>query len=674
MLRFVEEITLLAHNEQTGEIGGGLSSHTFHIVLAGAVLMDLALENRIDTDPESLVLIDSTPTGDALLDATLMKVADSEEYRDTAFWIEEVAKDGDKIMDSALSRLQKYGILESDSTSDGMFVLSNQVSRARRYPTTDGQAVEEVHLRMMRTLFTDDIPSPHDIVLICLADSCGLLPKVVSTQELVEAQDRLDQIRKMDLIGRVVSSAIATLDVEAVPHVALRPWTELPSPPRLPIIGHLIGLAWDRRTYFVTQYHALGPIFRIRVLGSDLIVLAGPEANRFVSKGNRYFRTHEMWTSFNSFLGASRSMASTDGPEHLKMRRDHSEIYSRKAIEGRTSEVLGIIERQISEWRAGASLPGFRTFQRIFAGQIGFLATGLFAQEYIDDIVDFSNLVVSTHLSRHVPKVALSLPRFRRARKRVDELMGKVLDPHGREGRTNDLVDKLNELNATQPHYISEADAKLSLLVPFIAGLDTAAAANAFLLYGAARDRELLSRMTEEADFLFRNGPPAPDELRSLDVTRRALMETLRLYPLSEAIFRKAANSFQFNGYWIPAGVNVLVSYSLTHTMEEYWSNPLEFDIDRFGKERAEHVQEKGIYEPFGLGAHSCLGRSLAEDLIVFNTATILHHVEPVLDPPSYNMRVRRFPGLHPHPSFKFRVARDRGNDLKGCTLSSADS
>jgi cytochrome P450 len=665
MLRFVEEIILLAHDENTGEIGNGLSPRTFHIVLSGAVLMDLALENRIDTDPDSLMLIDSTPTGDALLDPTLAKVAASPERRDTAFWVGETAKDGDEIMESALARLHNYGILEPDTSANGIFALSNRVSRSRRYPTVDGEAVEEVRLRVMRALFTNDIPSPHDIALICLANACGLLSTVLSKEELYEVQDRLDLIRKMDLIARVVGGAVEALetDVTPSPPLAPRPWTELPCPRRLPMIGNLVGLMRDRRAYFLSQYRALGPIFRVRALGADLIVMAGPEANRFVSKGNRYFRTHEMWTSFNAYLGASRSLASIDGPEHLQMRRDHSGIYSRKVVEGRIPEVVGIIEREISQWRPGVSIPVFRAFQRIFAGQIGYLATGVFAPDYIDDIVDFSNIAVATHLSRHVPKLALKLPRFRRAHKRVDELIGNILDLRGpgrRVDRPPDLVDKLFELNEAQPHYISEADAKLSVLAPFIAGLDTAAAASAFMLFEALKEPDLLGTMTDEADFLFRDGAPATRDLLNLDVIRRAMKETMRLYPLSVVIFRKVANSFEFNRYSIPAGANVLISYSLPHSMEEHWSNPSQFDVDRFVKERAEHAQEKGIYEPFGLGAHACLGRSLAETLIVINIAAILHHVEPVLDPPGYRMKVRQLPGLHPRSSFRFRVAKKR--------------
>ena len=51
MLRFAEEILVLVLDEGRGELAAGLPPRSLDLALAGAVLMDLALENRIDTDP-----------------------------------------------------------------------------------------------------------------------------------------------------------------------------------------------------------------------------------------------------------------------------------------------------------------------------------------------------------------------------------------------------------------------------------------------------------------------------------------------------------------------------------------------------------------------------------------------------------------------------------------------
>ena len=85
MLRFAEEIILLMLHDDDGKFAH-VPSWSMDRALAGAVLMDLALENRIDTDPENLILIDATPVGDSLLDPTLAEIAAGDQ-RDARYWV-----------------------------------------------------------------------------------------------------------------------------------------------------------------------------------------------------------------------------------------------------------------------------------------------------------------------------------------------------------------------------------------------------------------------------------------------------------------------------------------------------------------------------------------------------------------------------------------------------------
>ena len=74
MLRFVEEIILLLLRDEDGRFVR-IPSWSFDYAIAGGVLMDLAMEDRIDTDLETLILVDDTPLGDNLLDPTLADIA-----------------------------------------------------------------------------------------------------------------------------------------------------------------------------------------------------------------------------------------------------------------------------------------------------------------------------------------------------------------------------------------------------------------------------------------------------------------------------------------------------------------------------------------------------------------------------------------------------------------------
>lgn len=205
MLRFAEEIILLLLNDGDGRFAR-VPKWSLDYALAGGVLMDLALENRIDTDIESLILIDDSPTQDSLLDPTLADIA-AGKSRTISYWLEHVADRADGIRDEALGRLINAGILEVE---DDRFMW---VFRSRRYPSTDGTAEREVKLRIMAVLFSDEIPTPHDVVIICLADACGIFKGLLSRRELDNVAPRIEQVRRLDLIGQALSKGIHDIEM-----------------------------------------------------------------------------------------------------------------------------------------------------------------------------------------------------------------------------------------------------------------------------------------------------------------------------------------------------------------------------------------------------------------------------------------------------------------------------
>jgi hypothetical protein len=205
VLRFAEEIILLLLNDDGGRFAA-VPKWSQDYALAGGVLMDLALENRIDTDLEKLVLVDGAPLDDSLLAPTLADIAGGEQ-RDARFWVERTAERADAIREEALARLISLGVLEA---RDDRFLW---VFRSRRYPLIDGKAEREVKLRIMGVLFSNEIPDPRDVVIICLADACGIFKGLLSRQELARASARIEQVRRLDLIGQAMSQAIHDLEL-----------------------------------------------------------------------------------------------------------------------------------------------------------------------------------------------------------------------------------------------------------------------------------------------------------------------------------------------------------------------------------------------------------------------------------------------------------------------------
>ena len=200
MMRLAEEFLLLLRDED-----GALSRAPEWLVryaLGGAVLMDLALENRIDTDVQRLFLIDSTPVGDPLLDPMLAEIAQADQVHDALYWVEHATRHADEIRETALARLVDGGILE---VSDDRFL---RIFGTWHYRLADDRAERELVGRIRDTLLSEAIPEPRDIVIVTLADGCGLIGHMLSADEMAGAAARIELVRKLELIGRAFLTAM----------------------------------------------------------------------------------------------------------------------------------------------------------------------------------------------------------------------------------------------------------------------------------------------------------------------------------------------------------------------------------------------------------------------------------------------------------------------------------
>ena len=200
MMRLAEEFLLLLRDED-----GALSRAPEWLVryaLGGAVLMDLALENRIDTDAQRLFLIDSTPVGDPLLDPMLAEIALADRNHDALYWVDRATHHADEIRETALARLVGNGVLD---VSDDRVL---RIFGTRHYPLADDGAERELIRRIRETLLSDTIPAPKDIAIVTLAHGCGLIGHVLTAGEMAGAAARMEVVRKLELIGRALLNAM----------------------------------------------------------------------------------------------------------------------------------------------------------------------------------------------------------------------------------------------------------------------------------------------------------------------------------------------------------------------------------------------------------------------------------------------------------------------------------
>jgi len=101
MLTLLEEVVLLAVDDTTGELTSARECWTEY-ALAAAVLFDLALAGKIDTDTEEVIIVDQEPTRIAFLDRLLAVMAAKPELRSVQQWIEELVRRREDLEGEAL--------------------------------------------------------------------------------------------------------------------------------------------------------------------------------------------------------------------------------------------------------------------------------------------------------------------------------------------------------------------------------------------------------------------------------------------------------------------------------------------------------------------------------------------------------------------------------------------
>lgn len=204
-VNFAEELYLLALNDAEGDLKP-VPLSALEYAMAGALLMELALLGRIDADTQTLSVISTDPTGDALLDDALAAVRAEATPQSSAYWLRRFAHPSMNVKERALAGLLKKGILRQEKRKL-LWVFS-----VRRYPMVDQREAKEVRTRLRELILGSDIPDPRDVVLISLGNACRVLDDMFTSDERKRVKDRIEALARLDLIGREMTECVREIE------------------------------------------------------------------------------------------------------------------------------------------------------------------------------------------------------------------------------------------------------------------------------------------------------------------------------------------------------------------------------------------------------------------------------------------------------------------------------
>ena len=658
-LGLLDEFILILLNEENGYFYQ-VPGWEMNCAVIGAVLAELSLLSRIDTDMESLLILDPTETGNHCLDLILKEIVDEPVQHNAQYWIEKLINHAESIIDLTLENLVNMGILEHHE-GDFWTLAAGKLYATADSDSDDETAAEFIRTRIGKDIFSDDIPYPRDIIIICLVQTCDIFHFMFKLDK--KAEERINLICKMDLIGRSIADAVE----QNINNPLFGSSILSKKIPRVPF--HRVLLNPHVRTRNIPALLAeltkqYGPVFELAPpFSKPNIFLAGPEVNRWVRRhGRKYLTSRSYFGEFEKVYGAVGALPSLDGADHFRYRRAMTPAYSRGRLEGQLDMVYRKAREYMANWKVGESYPARDMCRKMINAQMSPLFISVDSQDIMEDIIAFKERALITHLLGILPKFMLKTPGMKRRSKAVDTLMERVQSVHTsaqRAGCPRNLVDDLLSLHATDPLLVPEANLRFALSAAVLASMYLGDGFN-FALYAMASQPALYDKIRSEADSLFSNSDPVGEDFTSanMDITDRFIDECLRMYPIVPISMRDVVNTFTVEGYEIPQGSRINIAQTASHYMEDLFPDPFSFDIDRYLPPRNEHKSPG--YAPYGLGPHTCLGARWMTLHMAVNLMIIAHYFTLRVYPEDYELRITPFPSMKPNKKLKFHIAEQK--------------
>jgi hypothetical protein len=201
MHSLAEDLLLLALDDDEGTASWRRSdAHPYG--LGGALLMDLALLERIDTAGKEIFVSDPSPTGDAVLDAALETIRASDKPREAKHWVKKLGERRG-LNDQLARRLVARGILrEQEHTFLWVF-------HDVRFPTRDPRSESALREQLRDVVLAGVGPDTRTLLPLSLVRACDLTAALFAREERKHARRRIEELVEDEQFGRAVGGAVA---------------------------------------------------------------------------------------------------------------------------------------------------------------------------------------------------------------------------------------------------------------------------------------------------------------------------------------------------------------------------------------------------------------------------------------------------------------------------------
>ncbi|CAK7351137.1 unnamed protein product [Dovyalis caffra] len=356
------------------------------------------------------------------------------------------------------------------------------------------------------------------------------------------------------------------------------------------------------------------------ILGTPTVFLHGQAANKFVFTCDSNILATQQPSSIRRVCG-EKNILELSGHEHKRVRGALLSFLKPEVLREYVSKMDEEIRKHFEmHWRGKNKVLAMPSMKTLTFNVMSSLLIGIEQGAKRDVLLDLFHQILEGVFS--VP-INLPFTRFNRSLQASAKIRTILMDliqekraalEHATAFPQQDLITSLLSLrNEDNSVVLSDEEIVDSLVFIMIAGYDTTSNLLSFLIRISADDPSVYASMIQEQEEIAKSKACGElltwDDLARMKCTWRVAMESLRMTPPVFTFFRKVLKDFEYKGYLIPKGWQVMLSPCMTHMDDNIFPDASKFDPERF--------EIQGSVPPysfvaFGGGPRICPGNEFA--------------------------------------------------------------
>lgn len=374
---------------------------------------------------------------------------------------------------------------------------------------------------------------------------------------------------------------------------------------------------------FLLKTQQAGEVVRLRFLFSPAYLISHPESIKHVLQYNarNYNKDIISYTMFRPLLG--KGLLINDGPSWLHQRRLMQPAFHRKRLATYATQMTEATDEMLERWkpRFEQETP-LNIAEEMMRLTLRIVGQALFSLDLDQETSTIGPAVTTVlellgdYVLRPIPPLSVPTPRNRRLRRAIqaiDQVVYRLIsERRASQTEGSDLLSMLLLARDEETgEGMSDQQVRDEVMTILLAGHETTANTLTWTWYLLSQSPEVERRLHTELNEVLAGRVPTVEDLPNLKYTRMVIEETLRLYPPTPVLSRKAISDDELLGYPVAANSMIMISPYAIHRNPALWEKPQQFDPERFSPERVA-ARPAYAYLPFGGGPRVCIGNNFA--------------------------------------------------------------